>query len=97
MIKRLNHAVLWVRDAQRSAAFYTDVLGFEVVASMGGKAVFLRADGSTTITISVFSVSASGRNLLLTHLGSITWRGKSTRSRSSLGSRQVGRSRGARR
>jgi catechol-2,3-dioxygenase len=47
MIRRLNHAVLWVRDAKRSAAFYRDVLGFEVVADMGGQAIFLRADGST--------------------------------------------------
>ena len=45
-IKRLNHAVLYVRDAQTSAAFYTDVLGFTVQADMGGKAIFLRADGS---------------------------------------------------
>jgi catechol-2,3-dioxygenase len=47
MIRRLNHAVLWVRDAQRSADFYTTVLGFEVVNTMGSQAVFLRADGST--------------------------------------------------
>jgi catechol-2,3-dioxygenase len=47
MIRRLNHAVLWVRDAQASAEFYTTVLGFEVVATMGSQAVFLRADGST--------------------------------------------------
>jgi len=47
MITRLNHAVLWVRDAQRSADFYTNVLGFEVAAAMGAQAVFLRADGST--------------------------------------------------
>jgi len=47
MIRRLNHAVLWVRDAQRSAEFYTKVLGFEVVSAMGAQAVFLRADGST--------------------------------------------------
>ena len=47
MIRRLNHAVLWVRDAQASAQFYSSVLGFEVVADMGGQAVFLRADGST--------------------------------------------------
>lgn len=45
-IKRLNHAVLWVRDAAASAAFYHDVLGFEIVADMGGQAIFLRADGS---------------------------------------------------
>ena len=28
MIRALNHAVLYVRDAERSAAFYGDVLGF---------------------------------------------------------------------
>jgi catechol-2,3-dioxygenase len=45
-IKRLNHAVLYVRDAAVSAAFYRDVLGFEIVFDMGGQAAFLRADGS---------------------------------------------------
>ena len=45
-IRRLNHAVLYVRDATRAAAFYREVLGFEVVADLGGQAVFLRADGS---------------------------------------------------
>ena len=45
-IKRLNHAVLYVTDAKASAAFYTGVLGFEVTASMGDQAYFLRADGS---------------------------------------------------
>jgi catechol-2,3-dioxygenase len=44
-IRRLNHAVLWVRDAAVSAAFYRDVLGFEVVSN-NGQAAFLRADGS---------------------------------------------------
>ena len=33
-IKRLNHAVLYVADAKASAAFYTDVLGFEVAANI---------------------------------------------------------------
>jgi catechol-2,3-dioxygenase len=57
MIRRLNHAVLWVRDAQRSAEFYTKVLGFEAVATMGTQAVFLRADGSTNDhDLGVFSV-----------------------------------------
>lgn len=45
-IKRLNHAVLYVGDARRSAAFYTEVLGFTVQAAMGDQAFFLRADGS---------------------------------------------------
>jgi len=44
----LNHAVLWVRDAQVSAAFYQDALGFTVVeADPSGRAVFLRAGAST--------------------------------------------------
>jgi catechol-2,3-dioxygenase len=46
-ISGLNHAVLWVRDAQVSAAFYQDALGFQVVESdPAGRAVFLRAGGS---------------------------------------------------
>lgn len=48
-ITRLNHAVLYVRDVARSAAFYTDVLGFRRVdmtpPSFTG-AVFLQAPGS---------------------------------------------------
>jgi len=50
-IKRLNHAVLYVRNAARSGAFYADVLGF--VPAMGEEAevmpgaVFLRAPDST--------------------------------------------------
>lgn len=46
-IHRLNHAVLYVRDVARSVAFYRDVLGFEVISALGGRAAFLRADGST--------------------------------------------------
>ena len=44
-VTRLNHAVLYVRDAERAAAFYQDVLGFEVVTEMPG-AAFLRAAGT---------------------------------------------------
>jgi catechol-2,3-dioxygenase len=44
-IQRLNHAVLYVRDVDRSVAFYTDVLGFRVKAALPG-AAFLQAEGS---------------------------------------------------
>jgi catechol-2,3-dioxygenase len=46
-IFRLNHAVLYVRDLERSVAFYRDVLGFETVMTMGGAAAFVQAPGST--------------------------------------------------
>lgn len=45
---RLNHAVLYVRDAVRSAAFYRDVLGFRVKVELpGGAGAFLQASAST--------------------------------------------------
>jgi catechol 2,3-dioxygenase-like lactoylglutathione lyase family enzyme len=46
-VQRLNHAVLYVRDVQRSLAFYHDVLGFRVKTEIPGAAVFLQAEGST--------------------------------------------------
>jgi len=48
-IQRLNHAVLYVRDAQRSAAFYEGVLGFTRLSLAEGMAgaAFMRAPGST--------------------------------------------------
>jgi catechol-2,3-dioxygenase len=45
-VRRLNHAVLFVRDARVAADFYARVFGFEVVGTeMGGQAVFMRATG----------------------------------------------------
>jgi len=44
-VQRLNHAVLYVRDAAKAAAFYREAFGFEVVTEMTG-AAFLRAAGS---------------------------------------------------
>lgn len=49
-VTRLNHAVLYVRDVERSVAFYRDLLGFQPVdmtpTGLRGVA-FLRAPGST--------------------------------------------------
>ncbi|MGW0659590.1 VOC family protein [Streptodolium elevatio] len=45
-VTRLNHAVLYVRDVERSVAFYADVLGFRTVMAFPG-AAFLQASGST--------------------------------------------------
>lgn len=46
-IQRLNHAVLFVRDVDRSVGFYSRVLGFRQVMGMPGRAAFLQAQGST--------------------------------------------------
>jgi catechol-2,3-dioxygenase len=45
-VHRLNHAVLYVSDVDRSVAFYRDALGFRTVMSFPG-AAFLQAPGST--------------------------------------------------
>lgn len=46
-IQRLNHAVLFVRDVDRSVAFYTEALGFRSKHVMPGRAAFMQAEGST--------------------------------------------------
>ena len=57
-VTRLNHAVLYVRDAERATAFYTDALGFEVVTAFPG-AAFLKAAGTENHhDLGLFSVGA---------------------------------------
>ena len=57
-VGRLNHAVLFVRDASVAAEFYGRAFGFEVVGTeMGGQAVFMRAaDGDNHHDLGLFSV-----------------------------------------
>jgi catechol-2,3-dioxygenase len=60
---RLNHAVLYVRDAGASADFYGDAFGFiEVGREFGGQAVFMRSPSSDTANhhdLGLFSVGPS--------------------------------------
>jgi catechol-2,3-dioxygenase len=60
-VARLNHAVLYVRDAQAAADFYARVFGFEVVSSeFGGQAVFMRAANTDNHhDLGLFSVGAN--------------------------------------
>ena len=68
-ITRMNHAVLYVRDARRTQAFYTDVLGFTTVSDdPEGQYAFMRAPASSNHhDIAFFSIgeealpSAAGR------------------------------------
>ena len=59
-VRRLNHAVLYVRDARRSAAFYQEAFGFEVLADYGdGAAVFMRAaETENHHDLGLFSIGA---------------------------------------
>lgn len=73
-IKRLNHVVLYVRDAQRSMEFYRDVLGFSTVENPRPNAYFMRANGSDNHhDIGLFGVGADavplyeGRRIGLYH------------------------------
>ena len=45
-ITRLNHAVLYVSDLDRSVEFYKKAFGFEEISRLGGQMAFLRAAGS---------------------------------------------------
>ena len=45
-VKRLNHAVLFVRDLDVAVDFYTRAFAFEEIAREGGVMAFLRARGS---------------------------------------------------
>ncbi|PPK69830.1 VOC family protein [Actinokineospora auranticolor] len=61
-IRRLNHAVLYVRDVERSVAFYRDVLGFQLVTGFPGAAFLRAADSDNDHDLGLFQVGldASG-------------------------------------
>lgn len=62
-VSRLNHAVLFVRDAERSAEFYGRVFGFEVVGrEFGGQAIFMRSPlADNHHDLGLFSVGAAAQ------------------------------------
>ncbi len=45
-VRKLNHAVLFVRDLNRSVDFYQRAFGFEEIAREGGRMAFLRSTTS---------------------------------------------------
>ncbi len=57
-VQRLNHAVLYVGDVDRSVAFYTNTLGFEIAHAFPG-AAFLRAkDSANDHDLGLFAIGA---------------------------------------
>jgi catechol 2,3-dioxygenase-like lactoylglutathione lyase family enzyme len=62
-IHRLNHAVVYVRDVNRSIAFYRDVLGFSVQMERPGQAAFMQAPDSTNDhDIGLFAIGEAADN-----------------------------------
>ncbi|MCW2868903.1 VOC family protein [Actinacidiphila oryziradicis] len=58
-VRRLNHAVLYVRDVARSVDFYTSVFDFEVAAEYAGQAAFLRSqDTLNDHDLGLFAIGA---------------------------------------
>ena len=82
---RLNHAVLFVADLQRSLAFYTDLFGMELVASEPrANAAFLRLPRSGNHhDLGLFGVGTAGGPKRRGAIGLYHWRGSSTRSTNS--------------
>jgi catechol-2,3-dioxygenase len=63
-ITGMNHAVLYVRDARRTAAFYHEVLGFEtIIEGPPGSFVFMRAPASANHhDIAFFTIGDKARD-----------------------------------
>ena len=78
-VTRMNHAVLYVRDAALTSAFYREVLDFRVVMEMaGGRAIFLQAPASTNDhDLGLFTIgegaAASGAGRTTVGLYHIAW------------------------
>jgi catechol-2,3-dioxygenase len=74
-VNRLNHAVLYVRDAAASADFYGRALGLREAARLGnGAAIFLRAaDSANDHDLGLFTVDMSARSGGGTGLYHLAW------------------------
>jgi catechol-2,3-dioxygenase len=57
-IRRLNHAVLYVRDVERSVGFYRDVLGFREVHRLPGAAFLRAAESDNDHDLGLFQVGS---------------------------------------
>jgi catechol-2,3-dioxygenase len=69
-VRRLNHAVLYVRDLARTVSFYRETLGFEVRTEVPGRAAFLGAPGSVNDhDLGLFQIDRAGPPAPGPHVG----------------------------
>ena len=57
-VRRLNHAVLYVRDVEATKEFYTSVLGFRIVMEGAGAAFFQAPDSTNDHDLGVFEIGS---------------------------------------
>ena len=55
-VKRLNHAVLYVRNVERAVQFYEEALGFRVAASFPGAAFMQVPDSANDHDLGLFEI-----------------------------------------
>jgi catechol-2,3-dioxygenase len=60
-VHRLNHAVLYVSDVERSVAFYRDTLGFRTITSFPGAAFLQAPDSTNDHDLGLFEIGATAR------------------------------------
>jgi catechol 2,3-dioxygenase-like lactoylglutathione lyase family enzyme len=77
-VRRLNHAVLYVRDLVHTVSFYRETLGFELRTEVPGRAAFLRAPGSANDhDLGLFEVAgvalAAGQSVIQAGLYHLAW------------------------
>jgi catechol-2,3-dioxygenase len=60
-VHRLNHAVLYVSDVERSVAFYRDTLGFRTVTSFPGAAFLQAPDSTNDHDLGLFEIGSAAR------------------------------------
>ena len=76
-VRRLNHAVLYVRDLARTVSFYRETLGFEVRTEVPGRATFLAAPGSANDhDLGLFQIDGAGPRRRGPRSACTTWPGK---------------------
>lgn len=68
-IRRLNHAVLYVRDVAKSVEFYRDVLGFQVVHERPTAAFLRAADSDNDHDLGLFGVRGNAQRSSGTAVG----------------------------
>jgi catechol-2,3-dioxygenase len=69
-VRRLNHAVLYVRDLASTVSFYRETLGFEIRTEIPGRAAFLRAPGSANDhDLGLFEIDDAGGTVPGPHVG----------------------------